>query len=58
MADPEPALMPVLRQDVRLDRTFYLLLHEDNRNLARVRLTAKYISDEVARNKKLFNPAK
>jgi DNA-binding transcriptional LysR family regulator len=47
-------LQPVLAQDVRLVRTFYLLLHEDDRNLSRVRTVADFIADEMKKNEHLF----
>ena len=56
MAAQDDNLVPVLSPQVRIDRTLYLLVHEDNRNLARVRAAANYIYDEVHKNRALFNP--
>lgn len=54
MAAQDEALAPVLPDEVFIDRTLYLLVHEDNRNLARVRAAASFIYDEVQRQKPLF----
>lgn len=58
MADPDKELVPLLRNEVKLERAFYLLLHEDNRNLARVKAAADFIVEEVRKNRTLFLPGK
>jgi DNA-binding transcriptional LysR family regulator len=42
---------------VELTRSFWLLVHSDMRDLARIRVTADFIADEVRRAKALFLPA-
>jgi DNA-binding transcriptional LysR family regulator len=54
IAGDYPELVPVLPGEVRLVRTFYLLLHEDDRNLARVRAVADFIAGEMKANERLF----
>ncbi len=58
MADQDKDLVALLRNEVKLERTFYLLLHEDNRNLARVKAAADFIVEEVRKNRKMFLPGK
>lgn len=55
MAGPEPGLRRVL-PDVKLVRAFWLLLHADMRDVARVRVTADFIADEVRAAHALFLP--
>jgi DNA-binding transcriptional LysR family regulator len=47
--------LAIVLPSFHIDRTFYLLVHEDNRNLARIRKVADFIADEVKRNQALFN---
>jgi DNA-binding transcriptional LysR family regulator len=51
----QSADLSVVLPSFHIDRTFYLLVHEDNRNLARIREVASFIADEVKRNQALFN---
>lgn len=55
MADPV-GLCPVLPDEVRLTRSFWLLMHADQRDLARVRATADFITREVQSAQRLFLP--
>lgn len=48
-------LVPILPSEVKLQRTFYILLHEDNKNLARVREVANYIYNQVNRQADIFS---
>lgn len=57
MAAPEAELEPVLESEICLKRTFWLAMHSDMRNLARIRLTADFITDEVAAARELFQPS-
>ncbi|HKY81645.1 MAG TPA: LysR family transcriptional regulator [Sphingobium sp.] len=52
----EPALIPVLPNEIRLTRSFWLILHEDLKNVARVRAVISFIRDEVASAQALFLP--
>ena len=54
IAADHPQLQPVLPRRVRLTRTFYLLMHEDDRNLSRVRTVADFIAEEMKRSETLF----
>jgi molybdate transport repressor ModE-like protein len=57
IAQSEPALVRVL-PSFRLIRTFWLLLHSDLRNTARVRVTADFIVEQVNDAQALFLPSK
>lgn len=47
-------LVPILQSEVKFQRTLYLLLHEDNRRLARIQAVADYICETVHSNISLF----
>lgn len=55
IAQTEPALVRVL-PNFRLIRTFWLLLHSDLRNIARVRVTADFIAEQASKAQALFMP--
>lgn len=55
IAQTEPELVRVL-PGFRLTRTFWLLLHSDLRNIARVRVTADFIAEQTAQAQALFLP--
>ncbi len=57
MASLEADLVPVLPTEILLKRTFWLVMHSDMRNLARIRLTADFIMEEVAAARELFQPS-
>ena len=47
IASKVDGLVPVLASQVKLQRTFYLLVHEDNKRLARVRAVTDHIYESV-----------
>ncbi|WP_164885343.1 LysR family transcriptional regulator [Geovibrio thiophilus] len=53
MAHTKPELVPVL-PEMFTERSFWLQVNPDSRQLARVRATIDYIADRVTENKKLF----
>lgn len=55
IARAEPLLVRVL-PDFRLIRTFWLLVHSDLRNIARVRVTADFIAEQASQAHTLFMP--
>ena len=55
IAQIEPALVRVL-PNFRLIRTFWLLLHSDLRNIARVWVTADFIAEQASKAQALFMP--
>ena len=57
LAAPDPGLVRVLPDEVRLTRAFWLLVHSDLRRLARVRAVADFIAEEVAAAAALFSPS-
>lgn len=54
MAAGETDLVRLLPEEVKLTRSFWLVIHSDVRHLSRIRVTAEFIADEVRRNAKLF----
>lgn len=54
LAEPEPRLRRVLADEVRLIRSFWLLVHADISDLAAVRHCADFLTDEVRANHRLF----
>src|SRR4249920_2850291 len=48
---------PVLPDEVSISRTFWLLMHADSKDLARIRAVADYIYETVERERALFNRA-
>lgn len=56
MADTDPDLVPLLADEVRLTRAFWLITHSDTRTLARVQVAADFIAREVQEARSLFLP--
>lgn len=56
IAAGEPALVPVLPDEVTITRSFWLIVHEDLRSLARISMTADFIAEAVRREQALFLP--
>jgi DNA-binding transcriptional LysR family regulator len=56
MAAREARLKRVLQRDVKLIRSFWLIVHADMRDLARVRFCSEFIAEEVRAQRKLFLP--
>jgi hypothetical protein len=44
----------VLPDDISIMRTFWMLMHADSKDLARIRAVADYISEIVERERALF----
>lgn len=56
LADSNANLVRVLPGEVRLIRTFWMIVHSDMRELARIKVTADFIADRVRRAGKFFVP--
>lgn len=56
MAAGETRLQRVLRKEVTLIRSFWLIVHSDMRDLARIRFCSEFIAKEVHAERKLFLP--
>lgn len=56
LADGDPRLVRVLGNQVRLVRTFFMSVHADMRNLARVKATTDFIFDISVQSKSIFMP--
>ncbi|MGY3421973.1 DNA-binding transcriptional LysR family regulator [Bradyrhizobium sp. F1.13.4] len=54
MAADYPQLIAVLAEEVSITRTFWMLMHADSKDLARIRAVADYISEIVERERALF----
>ena len=57
MAHGDQRFQPVLPDSVSIQRKFWLLMHADSKDLARIRTVADYIHATVERERGLFNPA-
>lgn len=56
LAETEPRLVRILADQVTMVRTFWLVMHTDMRELARIRATANFISDRVHAESARFLP--
>jgi len=56
MTAGRPELVPVLSDEVRIVRTFWLITHADLADMLRIRVTTDFIAEEVARSRELFMP--
>ena len=54
MAKAHPELQPVLPDEIRIARTFWMLMHADSKDLARIRAVADYIHETVEGERALF----
>lgn len=54
LASGDMGLMPVLPDEIRLTRSFWLLTHADTRHLARIRATADFIVEQVQAARGVF----
>lgn len=54
MASDYPQLVPVLPDEISITRTFWILMHADSKDLARIRAVADYIGEIVERERALF----
>ncbi len=57
MAAGRPGLAPVLSQEVRLTRSYWLFTHADIADTARVRTVRRFIQDEIAASRDCFTAA-
>jgi DNA-binding transcriptional LysR family regulator len=55
MASAHPELRAVLADDISISRTFWLLMHADSKDLARIRAVADYIYETVEKERALFS---
>ena len=56
LADSDVRLKRVLRDEVKLIRTFWMIIHSDKRDLARVRAASDFIASEVQAAGQFFLP--
>ncbi|MEW5423782.1 LysR family transcriptional regulator [Amorphus sp. 3PC139-8] len=54
MAREDPDLIQVLPSEIGLTRTFWLIVHADLRDTARVRAVGDFIADQIAAERELF----
>lgn len=50
----EPELVPVLANEIRLTRTYWMISHADHKDLARIKVTSRFIADQVQSARTLF----
>jgi DNA-binding transcriptional LysR family regulator len=50
----DEALVRVLPMQINFRRSLYVLMHEDNKNLTRVRIVSDFIFNEVHKNRSIF----
>jgi DNA-binding transcriptional LysR family regulator len=58
MAHLDPRLQRVLPETISLTRSFWLIVHSDMRDLARVRVVSEFIVREVRSARNIFLPSK
>jgi DNA-binding transcriptional LysR family regulator len=56
VACQDEALVPVFPAQINFHRSLYVLMHEDNKNLTRVRAVYDFIFSEVHKNRSIFCP--
>ncbi len=54
LAQQESKLVPILQNEVELERTFWLLTHEDLQHTARIRVVRDFLFDYVSQNRDLL----
>jgi DNA-binding transcriptional LysR family regulator len=54
IADCEPELLAVLPDEIQLSRAFWMIIHEDHKDRARLKIASHFIADEVRKAKQLF----
>jgi len=54
VASQDVALVRVLPMQINFRRSLYVLMHEDNKNLTRVRIVSDFIFNEVHKNRSIF----
>ena len=55
MATAYPGLRPILPDEISISRSFWLLMHADSKDLARIRAVADYIYETVESERSLFS---
>ncbi len=56
MAANEPDLVQILPDQVQLTRSFWLIIHSDMRQLARIKTVGDFIANEIRSNREKFLP--
>lgn len=56
LAEEDPALIRVLPKDVRLFRTFWMIVHSDLHDLARIKVIGNFIAQQIEEAKNRFLP--
>jgi DNA-binding transcriptional LysR family regulator len=56
LADPDARLVRVLGEQVNLTRSFWMIVHSDMRDLARIRVTGEFIAEAAHRAAARFMP--
>lgn len=54
IANNEPDLVPILPKEIQLTRSFWMIVHADHKDRARVRIATRFIAEEVRQAKASF----
>ena len=54
VAYQDDTLVPILPAQINFRRSLYVLTHEDNKNLTRVRTVSDFIVSQVQKNRSIF----
>jgi DNA-binding transcriptional LysR family regulator len=54
LANRDPRFLRIFPRDIRLIRTFYMSVHADMRNLARLKATTDFMREVIQREKEIF----
>jgi DNA-binding transcriptional LysR family regulator len=57
IADSDPRLVRVLPDEVVFTRTFWMIVHSDMRDIARIQVTTDFIAEEIRRSRDRFLPS-
>jgi hypothetical protein len=55
MVHDQPTLRPVLKEQIKVVREIWLLVHYDLHNMARYRAVTSFIFEKIAQEKHLFS---
>ena len=56
LADADERLIRVLPEQVRLTRTYWMIVHSDMRDVPRIKVTCEFLADEIRRSRDRFLP--
>jgi len=57
LADADERLVRVLADQVQLKRTYWMIVHSDMRDVARIKVTSEFLAEEIRRSRDRFLPS-